>query len=101
SSAPIRRRRSMIRRGRILGFRGSPAIGVARERTPSASKEERPRPAWAGRGRLPSAAPSGAEPDEGGDVGVLTCEQAERGGYLPPPRDAELHSQNVAVCLRG
>ena len=91
----------MIRRPRIVGFRGSSAIGIALTLLLSPrSGKWHPRPASAGRGCLPSAAPWGPEPDEGGDVWVLTGEQAERGGNLSPPRDAELHAERVAVCPR-
>ena len=91
----------MIRRARILGFRGWPAIGMARERTPPLREKKTPAAGVAGRGRLPSVAPSGAEPDEGGDVWVLTGKQAVRGGNLSSPRNAELHPQHVAVRFRG
>ena len=86
-----------------VGFRGSAAIGMAALTLLLSLRLERwrPRPASAGRGRLPSAAPWGAEPDEGGDVWVLTGEQAIRGRDLSSPRNTELHAERVAVRLCG
>ena len=92
----------MIRRRRILGFRGSLCHrDRCAEPTPRCLRRGRwrPRPAWAGRGRLPSTAPRGTEPDEGGDVRVLTGQLAERRRNLPSARNAELHPKRVAVCL--
>ena len=74
---------------------------VGHEPTPgTSSREVRPRPAWAGRGRLPSAAPWGVEPDEERDVRVLPGEQSVRRRYLPAARDAQLQAESIAVSLR-